>query len=113
MELSSRPGNKSNEVVVVPVGDLDLYASVAFCNSLTPMLEQGTPHMVIDMAGVRYLDSSGVGALIRLLHQARKLGGEIRVANLSGTPKRVLEMCNIISLLKEAPDVETALDAWK
>jgi anti-anti-sigma factor len=112
MEITYRAGNRTDQIVVTPIGDLDLYASVAFCNAVIVRLETGTPRMVIDLGGVRYLDSSGVGALIRLLQKARTLGGEIRVANLSGTPKKVLEMSNIISLLKTSPDVETALKAW-
>lgn len=112
MEISYRPGNRTDQIVVVPVGDLDLYASVAFCNAVLARLEGGTPRMVLDLGGVRYLDSSGVGALIRLLQKARSLGGEIRVAQLTGTPRKVLEMSNIITLLKVAPDVETALKAW-
>jgi anti-sigma B factor antagonist len=112
MEIAYRPGAKPDQVIVVPVGDLDLYASVAFCNAVMARLEGGTPRMVIDMGGVRYLDSSGVGALIRLLQKARSLGGEIRVANIGGTPKKVLEMSNIITLLKPAPDVDAALKAW-
>ena len=112
MEITYRPGTRADQIVVVPVGDLDLYASVAFCNAVVARLESGTPRMVIDLGGVRYLDSSGVGALIRLLQKARTLGGEIRVANLAGTPRKVLEMSNIITLLKPAPDVETALKAW-
>jgi anti-sigma B factor antagonist len=91
---------------------LDLYASVAFCNAVIAKLETGTPRMVLDLGEIRYLDSSGVGALIRLLQKARSLGGEIRVARLAGTPKKVLEMSNIITLLKVAPDVEAALKAW-
>jgi len=99
MELSIRPGLRANQIVVTPVGDIDLYASVSFCNTL-------------DFAGVRYLDSSGVGALIRLLQKSRAAGGEVRLVNLTGTPKKVLEMSNIIHLLKVAPDVESALRAW-
>lgn len=112
MEISYRPGNRTDQIVVVPVGDLDLYASVAFCNAVMARLEGGTPRMVLDLGGVRYLDSSGVGALIRLLQKAKSLGGEIRVAQLTGTPRKVLEMSNIITLLKVAPDVDTALRAW-
>lgn len=112
MEISYRPGNRPDQIVVTPTGDLDLYASVAFCNAVITRLETGTPRMVIDLGGIRYLDSSGVGALIRLLQKARSLGGEIRVAQLSGTPKKVLEMSNIITLLKASPDVESALKAW-
>lgn len=112
MELSIRPGLRANQIVVTPVGDIDLYASVSFCNTLLARLDAGANHMVLDFAGVRYLDSSGVGALIRLLQKSRAAGGEVRLVNLSGTPKKVLEMSNIIHLLKVAPDVDSALRAW-
>jgi len=112
MELTYRPGNKGDQVVVVPSGDIDLYASVAFCNAVIARLESGTPKMVLDFTAVRYLDSSGVGALIRLVQKAKTLGGEIRIAKLGGTPRKVLEMSNIITLFKVSPDVETALKTW-
>ena len=112
MEITFLPGHRSDQIVVVPHGDLDLYASVAFCKSVLDKLESGATRMVLDLGEVRYLDSSGVGALIRLLQKARSLGGEVRVARLAGTPKKVLEMSNIISLLKVSPDVATALRSW-
>jgi anti-anti-sigma factor len=112
MELPIRPGLRDNQIVVSPQGDLDLYASVGFCNTLLARLDAGINRMVLDFAGLRYLDSSGVGAIIRLLQKFRAAGGEIRVVNLGGTPKKVLEMSNIITLLKVAPDVDTALKAW-
>ena len=111
MEITYRPGHREDQLVVVPVGDLDLYASVEFCKTVLSRMEGGSHRIILDFGGIRYLDSSGVGALIRLLQKARTLGGEIRVANLSGTPKKVLEMSNIITLLKVASSVETALGA--
>ena len=112
MEIECRPGSRPGELVVVVRGDLDLYASVAFANEMMNQFQAGATRIVLDLGDVRYLDSSGVGALIRLLQKARSLGGELRVARLSGTPLRVLEMSNILSLLKTHPDVESALKAW-
>lgn len=113
MELHIRPGNREDQVVVVPDGDLDLYASVSFCQTVLGQFDAGKNRVVLDFAGVRYLDSSGVGAVIRLLQKARSIGGELRVANLGGTPRKVLEMSNIISLLKVTDSVDAALGAWK
>ena len=112
MEITYRPGNRPDQLIVVLEGDLDLYASVAFCNALISRMEAGCPRLAVDLGGVRYLDSSGVGALIRLLQKARTLGGEVRVANLTGSPKKVLEMSNIVTLLKPAPSVDAVLKDW-
>jgi len=113
MEIQFQPGRKRDQVIIVLEGDLDLYATVAFCNAVLSKLESGTTRAILDFGKVRYLDSSGVGALIRILQKARSLGGEIRVVRLAGTPMKVLEMSNIISLLKISPDTEAALEAWE
>lgn len=112
MEIQYRPGTRADQLVVVPTGDIDLYASVAFCNAVMAKLEGGVRRIVFDFSAVRYLDSSGVGALIRLLQKAKTVGGDLRVAHLGGMPRKVLEMSNIISLIKLSPDVDTALRSW-
>lgn len=113
MEITSSQGKKNNQVVFVPQGDLDLYASVSFCNKVLAQFTRTTNHLVLDFSGVRYLDSSGVGALIRLAQHSKTIAGEIQIANLNGTPRKVLEMSNIIRLFTVVTDVETALKAWE
>jgi anti-anti-sigma factor len=113
MEITFSQGKKGNQVVFAPHGDLDLYASVLFCDKVLSQFTRTTNHLVLNFSGVRYLDSSGVGALIRLAQHSKSIAGEIQIASLSGTPKKVLEMSNIIRLFKVVPDVETALQAWE
>jgi len=112
MELQLRPGTRTDQLIVAPSGDLDLYASVSFANAVLSRIDTGCRRIVFDLSDLRYLDSSGVGALIRLLQKCRTVGGEIRVAHLGGSPRKVLEMSNIISLLRLYPSVEAALEGW-
>lgn len=112
MELQFMEGTKPGQLVVIPDGDLDLYSSVNFCNTVTQKIEAGCHWLVLDFTKIRYMDSSGVGALIRLIQKAKSLKGEIKVAALGGTPKKVLEMSNITSLFKSFPDAQAALKSW-
>ena len=112
MQMDFQPGRRPDQLVTVLSGDLDLYVAPAFAQAVTSRIDAGASRVVIDFGEVNYLDSSGVGALIRLLQKAKLLGGELRVARLSGTPRKVLEMSNILSILKTVPDVETALQGW-
>ena len=112
MEITFSRGPKNDQIVFVPHGDLDLYSSVSFCNTVLSRFDSKTNRLVLDFSAVRYLDSSGVGALIRLAQHAKTITGEIQLSNLTGTPRKVLEMSNIIRLFTVAPDVETALKAW-
>lgn len=112
MELQFADGTKPGQLVVIPEGDLDLYSSVNFCNAVAQKMDAGSHWVVLDFAKIQYMDSSGVGALIRLIQKAKSIKGEIKVAGLNGTPKKVLEMSNITSLFKSFPDTPTALKSW-
>lgn len=52
-------------------------------------------------AGVGYLDSTGVGAIIRILQEAKKRGCELRFVGVEGSPRKVLRMSNILLLMRE------------
>jgi anti-sigma B factor antagonist len=112
MEITFTSGRQTDQVVATVTGDLDMYAAVTFARAVEKRMDEGARRVVVDFAEVKYLDSSGVGALIRLLQKARALGGELRVASLGGTPRKVLEMSNILSILKTSTDVEAALQVW-
>lgn len=112
MEVSFEPGSRPGGVLATVVGDLDLYASVEFCNLIIGKMREGFPRVALDVHGVSYLDSSGVGAIIRLVQLSRALGGGIALIGLNGTPRKVLEMSNIVSLVKLFADKPLALAEW-
>jgi len=80
-------------------GDCDLYSAPAFASEMIARLERGQRKLRFILRDLRYLDSTGVGAIIRILQTARRLGGEIRFRGLGGSPRKVLEMSNIISIM--------------
>lgn len=96
----SEADEKGFENVVVK-GDCDLYSGPAFARELLVRIAEGTRRLRIDFTGVDYLDSTGVGGIIRLLQEARKRGCELRFRGIAGSPRRVLRMSNILSLMKE------------
>lgn len=82
-------------------GDFDLYAAPAFSTSALAGIEGGWSRVLLDCVHLSYLDSTGVGVIIRMLQALRRKGGELRCRGLHGTPRRVLEMSNILPLLPE------------
>ncbi len=77
-----------------------MYAAPAFHTALSAVLD--TEALVhLDFTEVPYLDSSGVGAIIKLLQKARAAGRSLTFSGISGTPRKVLAMANILPLLKE------------
>lgn len=84
--------------------DLDLYCAARFAGDALRRVESGCKAMLVDLGGVEYLDSSGVGAIIRLLQRMAKTRGRIAFCGVKGTPRKVLEMCNVISIMRAFDD---------
>jgi anti-sigma B factor antagonist len=82
-------------------GDCDLYAAPAFAREMLGRIAAGEGPLLFDLSGVAYLDSSGVGAIVKIVQAARKIGSKVLFSGISGTPRRVLDLANILPLLVE------------
>jgi anti-anti-sigma factor len=101
MEWTVSPPDEGGYENVILRGDCDLYAAPPFAAAMRERIVAGSRKIRLDLEGVDYLDSTGVGAIIRILQEARKIGGEIRFRGVGGSPRKVLKMSNILSLMKE------------
>lgn len=95
-------------VVVRPVGRLDMASSPELEAVIQRSLTAGDLRIVIDLQGVDFLDSSGLGVLVSCLKEARRSGGDIRVASPAEQPAMVLRLSNLDRLLGSADSVEDA-----
>jgi anti-sigma B factor antagonist len=82
-------------------GDCDLYSAPAFAKAMLSRLAEGCGNLRFDFSGVDYLDSTGVGAIIRILQEAKRRGRELRFSGIAGSPRKVLKMSNILALMRE------------
>ena len=57
-------------------------------------LEQ-QPNIVLQMADVQFIDSSGLGTIVRLMSAARAAGGDVKVCQLAPMMAKVLAMTNL------------------
>ena len=56
--------------------------------------------VVLQMEQVGFIDSSGLGALVRLLSSARAKGGDIKLCGVQERVRKTLEMTNLLSLFE-------------
>ena len=61
-----------------PMGELDAFTVSQFRQSLAELASK--PRLVIDMSGVPFIDSAGLGALIGGIRRGRELGGDVVVS---------------------------------
>lgn len=98
---------------VIAVGGRLTMATVAeFSEELTRAIGERTPHVVIDLAGTTFVDSSGLGALVAGLRRARENNGDLRIAAPGEQASAVLSLTNLDKVLLSYPSVEAATDGW-
>ena len=80
--------NGDGYVICRPVGELDAFTVSQFRQALAELASN--PRILIDMSGVPFVDSAGLGALIGGIRRARELGGDVAVCCNRPTLTRLL-----------------------
>ncbi len=91
-------------------GDVDLHTASTLRERAVSVVEEGIPHLVLDLSQVDFVDSTGLSALIGLLHAAQKANGSVRLAAVPDRLVRMVNMTGISQLLPVHPTVADALD---
>jgi anti-sigma B factor antagonist len=80
-------------------GELDIATVAQFRTSVGALLGTGCRHLVVDLAGTTFLDSSGLGALVWAHHRIHAAGGELTVVNPSERIAKTLEITGVDRVL--------------
>ena len=93
-----------------PVGELDAFTVSQFRQALAELASNN--RLLIDMSGVPFVDSAGLGALIGGIRRARELGGDVAVACSRPTLTRLLRppaFDRIVTVVETVEEAAAAL----
>lgn len=107
-KLATHPRTDTSCVVVEVSGELDLYSASRLREALLDLHQVGCSRIVVDMAEVEFMDSSGLGTIIGGVKRARAAGGALV---LSGAAERVLRILRVTGVVKVLPVFETLPEA--
>ena len=106
LRLRTRPsgaataGQSESATVVEVAGELDLHSAPQLRAELGRAIESGgAPHVVVDLAGVTFLDSTGVGVLVGALKRARQADGSLHFCGAQPRVRRVFEITGLIGVI--------------
>ena len=102
--------NGSGAVVLRPEGRLNMVAAPDLREQLHSLVRAGNARLVVDLAAVETIDSSGLGALISGLKAARQAGGDLRISSPSEQATAVLELTNLNRVLQVIESPDSAFD---
>ncbi|MEO0812110.1 MAG: STAS domain-containing protein [Myxococcota bacterium] len=86
---------EENHTVVEMFGALDAAASREAREVFTSLLEQGKKEFVIDLTGVDFIDSSGLGALVGFFKKVRIGEGDVKLAGLRQPIMKIFELTHL------------------
>ena len=82
-------------------------------NKIHSLVTDGMKRIVIDLGGVNYMNSSGIGTLIACLTTVRNGGGELRLANVGGKVQNLFVITQLVKVFDTYETVERALANFK
>ncbi|MEU6079229.1 STAS domain-containing protein [Streptomyces sp. NPDC047108] len=116
MTLKVMEAEQGDWAVLRISGEMDLVTSPAVRQHVHEAVAEGRRSLVLDLSGVRFCDSSGVGVLIASRRLMRSCQGRLRLilpargAEDGSHVNRVLAALGVRRLFEVYSDVDSALD---
>jgi anti-sigma B factor antagonist len=111
LEVQSRQVD-NGVTVVAPTGRLDVAGAPALKDAISEAVKNGQPRVVLDMEGVSFVDSTGLGSVIAALKQIRGSQGDLRLAAPNQQVRVVLELTTLDRVFPYYSTVEEALTGF-
>jgi len=98
--------------VVEVTGNLTSFESGALRNSIARLLREGRKQILLNLSGLAYLDSSGIGDLVHTYMSVIKSGGEMKVVGLTDKVEEILKITQLYQVFQEFQDERSALQSF-
>ena len=95
MDLTLNTRTQGEHTVLEVAGEVDVYTAPGLRDRVSDLLDGGQHQLIIDLGGVEFLDSTGLGVLVAGLNRAREVGGSM---SLVCPQERVLKLFRITGL---------------
>ena len=92
---------------------LDAHNSGDLKNQMLKLFEEGKHNLVVDLQGVRFVDSSGLGALVSGFKNASSRNGNLKLAGLQLQVKSMFELTRLHRVFEIYTDSAEALASFK
>lgn len=92
--------SRDSELTIALSGEIDHHAARELMAQLDQTVAERLPaHLVLDLSGVTFMDSSGIAVLLRALRQMERHGGSLRAAHIPAQARRVLDAAGVGRLI--------------
>ena len=111
MQLRADVSSLDGWTVVSLFGELDVASAPNLREQLIQLVSQGSHMLVLDLEGLDFLDSTGLGAIISALKRARTNGGDLRLVCTQSRIRRLFEITALDKAFPLFPSLDAAVRA--
>lgn len=112
MDFSVNVRQADGVSLVDVTGRLTSFESKAFREMIYSLLRRGHTNIVLNLTGLEYLDSSGIGELVGNYLSVVKKGGAMKVVGLAPKIEEILKITQLYQVFPEFPDEASALESF-
>jgi anti-sigma B factor antagonist len=104
-----------NDVTILRLLDtrLDNVIAAELKAQLLVMIEQGVKNILIDLAKVEFADSSGLGAILFGIRQARPVNGHIKLVNPQSRVLGLIKIAKLENVIEAYDDEMEAIESFQ
>lgn len=92
----------------ITIGEGDIQMRKA----INEVLAAGSRNIVLDLGGVRYIDSSGIGELVSCYTTCNNRGGQLLICNIPPNIYSLLQLTGLLTVFQIHDSVEDAMQAF-
>lgn len=93
-------------------GHLTNFEVSALRDSIQTLVRERRNNILLNLQGLAYLDSSGIGELARLYVSVVKQGGTMKVIGLTAKVEEILRVTHLSQIFQEFPDEQSAMRSF-
>jgi len=102
-----------NDVTVLDIeGNLALNENARFRTHVTGAIDAGVHKLIVNLARVKYMDSSGLGELISCYTALRQVNGHVRLLHLNNRLQYLLAITNLDSVFETFDSEPAAVSSF-
>src|SRR6266550_3709544 len=109
MKRTTHAGMTARPTIISLEGEIDLHVSPRIAATLIAAVKEKPRNLIVDLAKVSYIDSSGLAVLIEAMQSVEKYRGKFALAALQENVKPIFEIARLDQVFRIFPDVDSAL----
>jgi len=112
--MNFKVSEKNENVVVIKTPErFTVEVSSEFKGILNDLVQEQKYKIVIDLTDTKYMDSSGLGAIVSRIAATRANQGDIRLAKPSKFVEELLDLTQLMRILKIYKSTKSAINSYK